>query len=147
MPEELKRITSPLCVEFWRAQLGRHPVQEFAHLILKGMEQGFKIGFNYGSHQLKSKNSNMLSAVTQAGVVTSYLEEESRLGRIVAVGRLEEARRLGVHISPFGVIPKKNKPNKWRLILDLSSPQGSSVNDGAASAMFQLMMWSTKLRL
>ena len=35
-----------------------------------------------------------------------------------------------VHISPFGVIPKKHKPGKWRLILDLSSPAGLSVNDG-----------------
>ena len=27
------------------------------------------------------------------------------------------------------MIPKKNQPGKWRLIVDLSSPQGSSVND------------------
>ena len=31
----------------------------------------------------------------------------------------------------FGVIPKGNT-GKWRLILDLSSPEGSSVNDGVA---------------
>ena len=36
----------------------------------------------------------------------------------------------GIHISPLGVIPKKNKPGKWRLIVDLSSPAGFSVNDG-----------------
>lgn len=35
-----------------------------------------------------------------------------------------------VHTSPFGVIPKKHKPGKWRLILDLSSSTGLSVNDG-----------------
>ena len=34
-----------------------------------------------------------------------------------------------VQVSPFGVIPK-SEPGKWRLILDLSSPQGNSVNDG-----------------
>ena len=34
------------------------------------------------------------------------------------------------HINPFGVIPKKSKPAKWRLIVDLSSPHGPSVNDG-----------------
>ena len=32
--------------------------------------------------------------------------------------------------SPFGVIPKRHSPGKWRLILDLSNPSGSSVNDG-----------------
>ena len=35
-----------------------------------------------------------------------------------------------VQISRFGVIPKASQPGKWRLILDLSSPDGSSVNDG-----------------
>ena len=33
------------------------------------------------------------------------------------------------HINPFGVIPKKHKPGKWRLIVDLSAPEGHSVND------------------
>ena len=35
-----------------------------------------------------------------------------------------------VQISPFGVIPKPHQPGKWRLIVDLSSPRGASVNDG-----------------
>ena len=34
------------------------------------------------------------------------------------------------HCSPFGVTPKKGQPGKWRLILDLSSPDQHSVNDG-----------------
>ena len=37
-----------------------------------------------------------------------------------------------MHCSPIGIIPKKNKPGKWRLIVDLSSPEGASVNDGVA---------------
>ena len=36
----------------------------------------------------------------------------------------------GVHQSLLGLIPKKNKPGKWRLIVYLSSPEGSSINDG-----------------
>ena len=32
-------------------------------------------------------------------------------------------------MSCFGVIPKPHKPGKWRLITDLSSPKGASVND------------------
>ena len=35
-----------------------------------------------------------------------------------------------LQISPIGVIPKRNRPNNWRLIVDLSSPDGQSVNDG-----------------
>ena len=33
------------------------------------------------------------------------------------------------HISPFGVIPKSHQPGKWRLIVNLSYPNGFSVND------------------
>ena len=50
-------------------------------------------------------------------------------GRVIHL-ELEAGRALGVHVSPYGVIPKKSKPNKWRLILDLSSPTGHSVNEG-----------------
>ena len=40
----------------------------------------------------------------------------------------------GVVVNRFGVIPKANKPGKWRLIVDLSHPPDSSVNDGISSA-------------
>ena len=43
-----------------------------------------------------------------------------------------------VQVSPFGVIPKGHTPGKWRLIVDLSSPSGSSVNDGISSDLCSL---------
>ena len=48
------------------------------------------------------------------------------------------ALQLGVHCSPIGVIPKRHKPYKWRLIVDLSSPGGASVNDGIDKEMCSL---------
>ncbi len=36
------------------------------------------------------------------------------------------------------VIPKTGQPGKWRLILDLSSPHGLSVNDGIDPDQFSL---------
>ena len=45
---------------------------------------------------------------------------------------------LGLQVSPFGVIPKCHAPNKWRLIVDLSSPTGSSVNDGISKELCSL---------
>ena len=44
----------------------------------------------------------------------------------------------GIHFSPIGVIPKKNRPGKWRLIVDLSSPRGFSINDGVSSDLSTL---------
>ena len=42
------------------------------------------------------------------------------------------------HLSSFGVIPKRGQPGKWRLIVDLSSPRGFSVNDGIDKNEFSL---------
>ena len=43
-----------------------------------------------------------------------------------------------LHISSFGVIPKRNQAGQWRLILDLSSPTGNSVNDGIPKDKFSV---------
>ena len=86
---------------------------------------------------LKSSGRNMQSAAEKPEVVSRYLQEEEPLGRVVWL-TLKDAEDLQVHTSPFGVIPQKHKPNKWRLILDLSSPEGNSVNDGIAKELASL---------
>ena len=52
---------------------------------------------------------------------------EVAMGRVVGPVPLEHAR--WVRISPLGVILKPHQPGRWRLIVDLSSPKGSSIND------------------
>ena len=61
-------------------------------------------------------------------MVQKYLQEECKMGRVF--GPIDLGELPGVHVSKFGVIPKSSQPGKWRLILDLSSPNGASVNDG-----------------
>ena len=58
--------------------------------------------------------------------------------RIIPVGDMARAAELGIHCSAFGVIPKKHKPNKWRLIVDLSAPEGHSINDGISKELASL---------
>ena len=70
----------------------------------------------------------MGSAYQNAEVVTQYLQEEVSLGRVIGPLPADVASR--VHCSPFGVIPKKHAPWKWRLLVDLSSPKKFSINDG-----------------
>ena len=70
-------------------------------------------------------------------MVEDYLGKEVRLGRVVAI-TVEEAAGAGVHISRFGVIPNSSQSGKWRLIVDLSDPAGSSVNDGISSELCSL---------
>ena len=61
-------------------------------------------------------------------VVDEYLDNEVKLDRIAEVPQLGVQSKL--QVSPFGVIPKKHKPGKRRLIVDLSAPEGANVNDG-----------------
>ena len=79
----------------------------------------------------------MLSAVQHPQLVRDYLKEELAQNRVVQFPK-PAAEQLGVHCSPIGVIPKKHQPNKWRLIVDLSSPNGASVNDGIDKEIYSL---------
>ena len=78
----------------------------------------------------------MKSAKENPLVIDEYLVKECSLGRIL--GPLNPSILSGVHISRFGVIPKKHAQNEWRMILDLSSPEGCSVNDGVDPALCSL---------
>ena len=63
---------------------------------------------------------------------------ERSAGRVIKMKGTGELAGMRIHCSPFGVIPKKNKPGNWRLIVDLSSPEGSSVNDGITKELATL---------
>ena len=115
---------------FWEKHLRSHGDKKFVDMIIGGLRGGFRIGFQRNKVSLQSAKKNMASENAHQDVVSAYLDQELKSDRIALVGSQELAQRLGVHVSPFGVIPKKGKPNKWRLILDLSSPAERSVNDG-----------------
>ena len=68
----------------------------------------------------------MLAAYNNSSVVNKYLKEELEYGRLMKV---QPPLASLVHVSKLGVIPKKHQPGKWRLIVDLSSPKGASIND------------------
>ena len=142
LPEEACAIQTPLKLKAWQELLKQHPDQEFTSYILRGIEFGFRIGFNDDSVSLRSRGQNMKSAQEYPQVVTRYLQDEAQQSRIVDIGSTEAAQSLNIHCSPFGVIPKKNKPNKWRLIIDLSSPENHSVNDGILKELASLSYMS-----
>ena len=135
LPAYLRPVVTPMKLDIWRGVLSCHPDQTFAAYILRGIEEGFRVGFNPQLTHLKSAMGNMVSAVEQESVVDEYLHAELAASRIIQV---QEAHAQLMHYSPFGVIPKRNRPNKWRLIVDLSSPSGHSVNDGISKELASL---------
>ena len=59
------------------------------------------------------------------------------------VGPLTPGEVPGLQTSPFGVI-SKCQPRKWRLIVDLSAPEGGSVNDGIDCGLCSLQYVSVE---
>ena len=118
-------VLTPLKANQWSKDLLPHPDQQFRSYLVQGITSGFRIGFNR-SFPLQSESKNLYSS--NPAIISEYLEREVLLQRSwrVSISNCPPS----IHINPVGTIPKKNKPNKWRLIVDLSLPSGSSVNEG-----------------
>ena len=127
LPQELLGITTPLVLHQWQQRLLTHPDKQFSALILEGIQFDFRIGFNYQTQQLKPRKKNLRSATEHPEVVEAYLRKEVAQTRLIPIPN--PTSLPWYQTNAFGVIPKKNKPGKWRLIVDLSAPQHHSVND------------------
>ena len=127
IPNHLCSIVSPIKQGFWMSELASHPNQRFTALILKGLQSGFRIGFEGSLSQLKSSSQNLISAMEHPDAVIKFIEAELAECRISQITAGELSATRGIHLSPLGAI---RRPNRWRLIMDLSAPRGCSVNDG-----------------
>ena len=117
---------TPINVDRFQHELCHHPNPDKVAYVVQGLRDGFHLGFNY-STSLKSATGNMASALLNPQVIDSYLQSEVQTGRVA--GPFSQPPLPVLHVSRFSVIPKRHQPGKWRLILDLSSPAGHSVND------------------
>ena len=127
-------VHCPLPWREWDRSLATHPDQRFRHYITEGLRYGFRVGFDY-HHRCQPSRRNMASALEQPQVIRDYLAVECSEGRVL--GPLDPLALPQVHVSRFGVIPKGNT-GKWRLIVDMSSPDGQSVNDGICESLCSL---------
>lgn len=125
----LQGIHSPLRIDEWTKLLQEHPDQQYVAFLLRGMTYGFRIGFNR-AQKLRPSRCNLKSALEHPTVVKNYLSQEALQQAVLGPFAQQDIKHLGIHVSKFGVIPKKHTPGKWRLIVDLSSPEKRSVNDG-----------------
>jgi len=119
LPVPIADIT-PLRVAEFQRELQNHPDREAVGYVLQRLSSGFRVGFRAGS-PLKSSLRNKLSASEHPQVISNYLLNEVQLGRVA-----------GPYLAP----PFQT----WqvRLITDLSSPNGTSVNDGINPEEFHM---------
>ena len=134
----MSKIVTPLKLQAWHDALSDYRDKTFAAYILWGIEMGFKIGFDTGLVNLKSQKGNLSTALEQPEVVEKYLHEELQANWVIKIHPSDDVKGLDIQCSPFGVIPKKNRHNKWRLIIDLLAPQSHSVNDGISKELATL---------
>ena len=126
LPDKCLRIVSPLKPDVWSLLLSKYPDRQFVDYLIRGICCGFRIGCHASSQELQSASTNMPSAILHPEIVNRYLWEELEAKRLVEVPYSSSAL---IHMSRFGVIPKKHQPGRWHLIVDLSSPLQQSVND------------------
>ena len=129
----LLEIYSPLRVDEWSKLLQTHPDQQYVAFLLRGMTLGFN-----RAQKLRSSKRNMKSALEHRTIVQDYLTQESIHKTLLGPFLPQDIQHLGVHTSKCGVIPKKHTPGKWRLIIDFSSPENHSVNDGIDATLTSL---------
>ena len=85
---------------------------------------GFRIGFQGARHFRASPNIKSASVFPE--IVEEKLAKEISRGRIA--GQFHELPFVNMHISPIGVVPKK-EVGQYRLIHNLSNPTDKSIND------------------
>ena len=120
-------VIRPLNASEFARELTAHPQPQQVSYVLNGLRNGFRLGFR-PLRKLSSARKNKLSAFQHPKIIDDYLANEVAFHRVA--GPFSHPPFPNLHVSSFGVIPKKGQPGKWRLIVDLSSPSGSSVNDG-----------------
>ena len=121
---------SPVNLNALSAYLDLYTDKDFAKFIRDGFQSGFHIGYTCPrvSDQLCSCQTNHPPSSANPQVVVERITAEQTAGRLL--GPLTGDQTAGVHTSPIGLVPKSHPSNKWRMICDLSSPSGHSINDG-----------------
>ena len=63
------------------ASLAGHPDRDFVQFLLRGIDQGFHLGFDGAVHQVKGAQKNMQSALDNPKPVEEYLGQQAELQR------------------------------------------------------------------
>ena len=128
------RTPTPVVVTSLLPALRLHPDQRFAEYIQNGLLAGFRIRFNRRC-PLQALHRNHPSVSQHPEVVQEHIRSELQRGSLV--GPLHPSLAPQVHTSPIGLVPK-SQSDRWRMIVDLSAPNGASVNDGIGADVCSL---------
>ena len=110
-----------------------YPDSDTRDYLCHGFTHGFDIGFRGSFADTNSRPRNLLSTRENPTGVSEAINKE--VTRQHTSGPFSDPPFPFTHCSPIGAAPKPD--GSVRLILDLSSPRGDSVNDGIDSDEFK----------
>ena len=115
--------SGPTLLQMWEPYLAQHLDQEYANFFKRGIQGGFKVVFDR-CHPFCPHKRNNESAFKNQAAAQSYIAEEKALGTSCISHKT---------LQLIGVL--SDLPDKFCLIIDLSSPSGASVNNGIDSEL------------
>ena len=118
-------IESPVKVNALERMLQNHPDRGLADFLVNGFRHGFDL--MYAGPLIASLTRNLRSATTHKEKVSDVINAEILRGH--TAGPFTSPPFPVTHCSPLGAVKKASSENV-RLILDLSQPKGTSVNEG-----------------
>ena len=80
---EWSHIECPMSADMWADQLSQHPDGTYCDYVVRGLREGFRIGFQYGRRSCHGASANMPTAMEHPEVVGEYLRAELRARRIL----------------------------------------------------------------
>ena len=131
-PPILTPPSTPVNIANLSTELKHHPDQQFVTSLLHDLQWGCHVG--YIGPRFARITPNLTSALRHPDAVSAALAKEVSNGH--TAGPFQTPPIPNLQCSPLGVVPKKD--GTWRIIMDLSSPHGSSINDYISKEEFSL---------
>ena len=139
---------APICIDSHTLISGKvgwalasHPDRAYAAYIVQGIQLGFRIGFRVGEVTCQSTHTNMPSASHCVCKIDEFFATECAAGRIL--GPFDHSLLPMLHVNRLGAVPIST-PGRYRLIIDLSFPEGHSPNNGISEALCSLSYTSVE---
>ena len=124
-------VSSSLCLPVWRTYLREYVDYEVCDFL----EFGWPVGFDYSRPLLIQTNFHNHKGATEfPDDVDAYLSSEITSHAVIGPFS-NNPFSCAVAVSPLNSVPKPDTMER-RIILDLSWPVGSSVNDGILSGLY-----------
>lgn len=106
-----------------------HPNRPFIQYIKDGLVSGFR--FNFSGKRTTMIQENLKSLNVEPSALINYINSEISIGRMCGPFAIDNPPCSNFQVNPCGLVEKKNtNPKAYRIISHLSSPLGTSINDG-----------------